>query len=225
MGRSNYRRISIWSLILCGVLLSGGTSALAQPGSDANGKRLYLTYCFTCHGQTGKGDGFAATFQPVRPRNLTNDAYMSSRSDQQLFDAISGGGAAFHGSMVMPNWWESLTKQQIWDLVAFIRTLHRPPPSGDPGSGAALFSKYCWTCHGKTGEGDGPIAVAFQPRPRNLTDHIYLSSRTDYELYDAISQGGPAVDRSASMPGWGSVLSAQEMWDLVAYIRQLSKQP
>jgi cytochrome c oxidase cbb3-type subunit 3 len=225
MGRSRRACTSIWSLVLCGVLLGWGASALAQPGNDANGKRLYLTYCFTCHGKTGKGDGYAASFQPVKPRDLTDNAYMSSLSNQQLFNAISGGGAAPHGSMVMPAWWESLTKQQIWDLVAYVRTLYRPSPAGDPARGAALFSKYCWTCHGKTGAGNGPIAVAFQPRPRDLTDHAYVSSRTDYDLYNAISQGGPAVERSAAMPAWSSVLSSQQMWDLVAYIRQLAKQP
>jgi mono/diheme cytochrome c family protein len=33
------------------------------------------------------------------------------------------------------------------------------------------------------------------------------------------------VERSAAMPAWGAVLAPQDMWDLVAYIRQLSTQP
>jgi mono/diheme cytochrome c family protein len=51
-----------------------------------------------------------------------------------------------------------------------------------------------------------------------------LSTRTDHDLYNAISHGGGAVDRSAAMPAWGAVLAPQEIWDLVAYVRQLSKQ-
>jgi mono/diheme cytochrome c family protein len=125
----------------------------------------------------------------------------------------------------MPAWWQSLTEQQRWDLVAYVRTLHRPPPAGDPNRGAALYTDYCWTCHGKTGKGDGPIAMAYEPRPRSLTDRAQMSKRTDYDLYNVISQGGPAVGHSATMPAWSSVLSPQEMWDLVAYIRQLSKEP
>jgi mono/diheme cytochrome c family protein len=58
-----------------------------------------------------------------------------------------------------------------------------------------------------------------------LTDRAQMSKRTDYDLYNVISQGGPAVGRSTTMPAWNSVLSPQEMWDLVAYIRQLSKAP
>jgi cytochrome c553 len=105
--------------------------------------------------------------------------------------------------MVMPAWWQSLTEQQIWDLVAYVRTLHQEQPAGDLSRGTALYDSYCWTCHGKTGKGDGPIAVTYQPRPRDLTDRAYLSTRTDRDLYNAISQGGGAVERSPTMPGWG----------------------
>lgn len=224
MWQSKTYVIKISSLILCGVLLGWGTSVLAKSGNAVNGKKLYLTYCFLCHGPNGQGNGFAANVQPTKPRNLANDAYMSTRTDQQLYDAISGGGQAFHGSMTMPYWRESLTEAQIWDLVAYIRTLHRKPPfTGDASHGATLFDNYCWTCHGKSGKGDGPIAKVYQPRPRDLTDHAYVASRTDYDLYHAISQGGAAMGRSAAMPAWGHVLTPQDMWDLVAYIRQLSK--
>jgi cytochrome c oxidase cbb3-type subunit III len=225
MRRSNPRCTAIASSVLCGVLLVWGSAALAQRGNDASGKKLYLTYCFTCHGQDGKGEGYVAKIQPVRPRDLTSDIYMSTRTDEQLFNAISLGSAAFHGPLVMPAWWQSLTEQQRWDLVAYVRTLHRPPPAGDPNRGAALYTDYCWTCHGKTGKGDGPIAMAYEPRPHTLTDRAYLSKRTDHDLYNAISQGGSVVERSAAMPAWGAVLAPQDMWDLVAYIRQLSTQP
>jgi cbb3-type cytochrome c oxidase subunit III len=211
-------------LALSGLVLFWHAPALAARGNDANGKKLFLTYCFLCHGKEGRGDGFAANNLEVRPRNLTDDAYMSKRTDQQLFEAISGGGTAFHGSIAMPYWRESLTKQEIWDLVAYVRTLHRKPSyTGVAAQGAQLFTQYCWTCHGATGKGDGPLAKVYQPRPRDLTDATYVASRTDHDLYNAISRGGPAVDRSSAMPAWGQTLKPEEIWDLVAYIRHLSK--
>jgi hypothetical protein len=106
----------------------GSAAAVAQPGNDANGKKLFLTYCFTCHGEEGQGDGYAARYRHVKPRNLTNHAYMATRTDERLFAAISEGGAAFHGSLTMPYWRDSLSKGQIWDLVSYVRTLHRQPP-------------------------------------------------------------------------------------------------
>jgi cbb3-type cytochrome c oxidase subunit III len=149
---------------------------------------------------------------------------MSTRTDEQLFAAISGGGAAFHGSITMPAWNESLTEQEIWDLVAYIRTLHRKPSyAGVAARGAKLFTQYCWTCHGPGGRGDGPLSAVYRPQPRDLTDSEYLSTRTDRDLYNAISQGGPAVDRSPAMPAWGHTLQPEEIWDLVAYIRHLSQ--
>lgn len=224
MWRSKTYCIGISSLVLCGVLLGWGTPVLAESGNEVNGKKLYLTYCFLCHGPSGQGDGFAADVQPTKPRNLADDAYMSTRTDQQLFAAISGGGPAFHGSMTMPYWNESLKEAQIWDLVAYVRTLHRKPPfTGNASRGADLYGNYCWTCHGKSGQGDGPIADAYKPRPRDLTNHAYMTSRTDFDLYHVISQGGAVMGRSAAMPAWEHVLTPQDMWDLVAYLRQLSK--
>jgi len=67
--------------------------------------------------------------------------------------------------------------------------------------------------------------VTYKPRPHDLTDRAYLGKRTDRDLYNVISRGGGAVERSLTMPGWGGVLSPQEIWDLVAYVRQFSKQP
>jgi cbb3-type cytochrome c oxidase subunit III len=212
--------------VLCAVLLVWGSAAwAAERGNDASGKKLFLTYCFTCHGKEGKGDGYAARYQPVKPRDLTNQAVLSTRTDQELFQAISEGSVHFRGPTVMPAWWQSLSEQQIWDLVAYVRTLHQKQPVGDPSRATALYDSYCWTCHGKTGKGDGPIAMTYKPRPRDLTDRAYLSKRTDRDLYNVISRGGGAAERSLTMPGWGSVLSPQEIWDLVAYIRQFAKQP
>ena len=109
--------------------------------------------------------------------------------------------------------------------AAYVRTLHQKQPVGDPSRGTALYDSYCWTCHGKTGKGDGPIAVTFKPRPRDLTDRTSLAKRTDRDLYNVISRGGGAVGPSPTMPAWGGVLAPQEIWDLVADVRQFATQP
>jgi cbb3-type cytochrome c oxidase subunit III len=216
--------VSVLTIVSAGWFLEVSPAAQAVRGNEANGRKLFLTYCFLCHGKDGKGEGYAAKNQPAKPRNLTDDAYMSTRTDEQLFEAISRGGVAFHGAITMPAWGESLTEQEIWDLVAYVRTLHRQPPRGVAARGAKIYTQYCWTCHGPTGKGNGPIAKVFEPRPRDFTDKAYMSSRTDYDLYTAISEGGAAVDRSPAMPAWGRLFKPQEIWDLVAYIRHLSKQ-
>ena len=94
MRHSNHLCTVVVNLVLCGVLLGWGFAAeAAERGNDANGKKLFLTYCFTCHGKQGKGDGYAASVQPVKPRDLTDNAVLSTRTDQQLLQAISEGSA------------------------------------------------------------------------------------------------------------------------------------
>src|SRR5262249_27580939 len=55
--------------------------------------------------------------------DLTDQTYMRTRSEQQLFDVISKGGAAVGLSSAMTAFGNQLTAQQIWDTVAYVRTL------------------------------------------------------------------------------------------------------
>ena len=57
--------------------------------------------------------------------------------------------------------------------------------------------------------------------PKN---HVYAEEMvqlSDEELGMAIAEGGDAVQKSGLMPPWGQTLSAQEINDLVLYLRQL----
>jgi len=64
-----------------------------------------------------------AAMLAVPPRNLADQAYMGTRSDQQLFEVISKGGAATGLSTAMTAFGSQLSEQQIWDTVAYVRTL------------------------------------------------------------------------------------------------------
>ena len=64
-------------------------------------------------------------------------------------------------------------------------------------AGEAVVKERCVLCHGEGGKGDGPGGAALNPKPRNWTDHAYMGTRTDDELYDVIYNG------KGSMPAWG----------------------
>lgn len=83
------------------------------------------------------------------------------------------------------------------------------------------YATYCATCHGSAGKGDGPAAAALQPAPADFSTAAFQDGRTDQQLNDAIAKGGPAVGKSPMMVAWGGTLSAQQVTDLVAYIRTL----
>ncbi|HWT77849.1 MAG TPA: cytochrome c [Candidatus Methylomirabilis sp.] len=99
--------------------------ALGAAGDAAKGKAKYQELCASCHGASGKGDGPAAAGLPTKPRNHTDSAYMSKLKDQQIFDTIKKGGQAMGKSPLMPPWGSTLSDAQIWDLVAYIRTLSK----------------------------------------------------------------------------------------------------
>lgn len=190
-------------------------------GDPIEGRKLYLTYCSTCHGRNGEGDGEAAEFLETKPRNHADDKRMSKRTDLELYNTISGGGEAAHMAKSMPPW-STLSAKQVWDLVAFIRILHRQHNLVGVASRAAEdFSHYCSVCHGHEGRGNGAIATAFDPRPKNFADPKYSAAHSRLDIYFAIMGGGEAVGQSQFMPPWAKVLSDQEIWDLVSYIQSI----
>ena len=89
---------------------SGDVSAAKE------GKKLYITYCSPCHGNSGKGDGLAAASVNPKPADHTSDA-VQHETDGSLFWKMTEG----RGPMV--SYKQILTEQQRWQLVTFIKTL------------------------------------------------------------------------------------------------------
>ncbi len=103
------------------------------PGADPDqGAHWFSFYCVHCHGWTGKGDGPTAARLDPRPRNLTNGNYANFISNLQLFGAEKGGGEFRNLSNAMPPWGNVLQDQDIWNVIAFIRTLAKPAYVLDP---------------------------------------------------------------------------------------------
>ena len=110
--------------LLVGLVLLGGMSTAPATGQRdaARGKELYGRYCTGCHGADGRGE--AKTFRP-NVGNLTVQGYLDQLSDEYLFAAIKQGGVAVGKNAAMPAWDKQLDDGQIWDVVAFVRTLGR----------------------------------------------------------------------------------------------------
>jgi len=52
-----------------------------------------------------------------------------------------------------------------------------------------------------------------------------MNRLTDAELYGAISNGKRREGEPPFMPWWGYTLRARDIWDLVAFIRTLAREP
>ena len=88
----------------------------ASPESVAKGEELYNMYCFSCHGDTGYGDGPAGGSMGVRPANF-HDQKVIKQKDGALYWKLTNGKGN------MPPFKEVFTDEQRWQLVVFLREL------------------------------------------------------------------------------------------------------
>jgi mono/diheme cytochrome c family protein len=88
-----------------------------------------------------------------------------------------------------------------------------------------VFNTRCAPCHGTSGKGDGPGAIALTPKPRNYTDGAWQKAVTDDQLRKTIVMGGAAVGKSPIMPASPDLESKPEVVDgLVKTIRAFAPQ-
>lgn len=86
-----------------------------------SGKTSFEAICFVCHGNQGKGDGLNAPNLERPPADLTA-ATVQAQSDGALFWKIS------EGNPPMLSFKYSLSEEQRWQLVHYIRELARLYP-------------------------------------------------------------------------------------------------
>lgn len=81
--------------------------------------------------------------------------------------------------------------------------------------GKTLYDNTCLICHGKTGQGDGPISKKYAEPPafngRALRDY------KDGQFYHAIVLG------MGDMPSHAAQLDDDDRWDVILYIHELQK--
>ena len=84
--------------------------------------------------------------------------------------------------------------------------------------GKKIYGYDCAQCHGASG--DGKTDVAQDRKIPDLTDPALLKARTDGELFYILKNG------HYDMPPEGDRVKAEQLWDLVNYVRSLAmKQP
>ena len=86
-----------------------------------------------------------------------------------------------------------------------------------------LYTTYCVQCHGMNRDGNGVNSRDMAIKPRDHTDSKAMGDTPDELLFKAIKEGGLSVNKSVLMPRWGSVLSDDDIEELVTYLRFVSK--
>ena len=90
-----------------------------------------------------------------------------------------------------------------------------PADAASLATGKRLYVQHCLSCHGASGRGDGPAAKDLEKSPGNFADPM-LWNHTDGELFWKITEG------KKPMPTFGKLMSDEERWHVVNYIRTLT---
>jgi mono/diheme cytochrome c family protein len=84
-------------------------------------------------------------------------------------------------------------------------------------SGKKKFGQDCAMCHGKEGAGDGDLAEDMKLKLKDLRDADALKNLNDGDIYNLINNG------KGKMMGEEGRLKPDEIWDIVNFVRSLSK--
>lgn len=94
---------------------------------------------------------------------------------------------------------------------------------GNPAKGQALYQKFCLTCHGSTGRGDGPTGRELPVDVPDFTNAEEMFNESDQALFTVIKYGGPAMNKSGLMHAWRGDLTDQDIRNVILYIRTLAR--
>ena len=184
--------------------------------------------CAKCHGLAGRGD--VSRLVPA----LTTAG--KTLTVAQLTKIINHGlgVAADPKQPYMPVWGAVISKQQVADLVTYIRAGLPSVPFTEPSvvpqhqgavvAGMALYQAYgCQNCHGPNGVGGVPNPASPDKTIPPLSGAVFRSEfDTDAKITEFIRSGSvlgkaPIV----SMPHWGGIIPPDQMQALAYYIKTL----
>ena len=122
--------------------------------------------------------------------------------------------------------------QKVWDTVNNINSklmssfgieINKSPITPvSLENGKKIFEKNCSTCHGLSGNGDGPMAKELDPRPAVLSDPKLTGDKNTipYDNFEVINVG----IANTTMKAWADILSEAQIWDVTYYIRTFSNE-
>lgn len=137
-------RITVSGVAALGLFMAGMMAVPAAKGGEGqaspsqfDGGGLYRSYCASCHGETGRGDGPIAAHLKPRPTDLTQIAKRNKGKfpADRVSQLIDGRQVVKpHGNSQMPVWGDAFSKTtndsdeasikaRIAALVAYLESL------------------------------------------------------------------------------------------------------
>ena len=180
--------------------------------------------CLGCHQLNGEGGRIGPDLSGVGAR----------RSPDYILRMIRDPQATVPGTVMPPMPMPADRAELLASYLAAADAQGRPgdtpvlgPAAGSArpveGTGAELYARYCASCHGASGNGDGFNAEFLPVPPTRHADSSAMSLRPDDTLFDGIHAGGYILGRSHRMPAFGRMFSTRQIRSLVAHIRRLCR--
>ena len=140
--RTSARLLLLTALAAFGVTPVSAQTGASPDGSRESGKSVFTTYCASCHGESGRGDGAVAIFLRTRPADLTQIATRNKGTFPAalVYELIDGRRVVKpHGESQMPVWGDAFAKSatgsdepavkaKIDALVAYLESIQEHPP-------------------------------------------------------------------------------------------------
>jgi mono/diheme cytochrome c family protein len=169
----------------------------AGPPAVVEGQGIYVEHCAECHGEDGTG-------AVPGSRNFRDLDYMRGETPADFYVAVTEGRGDMTG------YDEALSSDERWDVVFYVWRLSTSAEV--LSSGKATYAENCALCHGENGDGELLGSSDFS----NLREMSRLAPR---DLYQTVTQG------RGSMPAMQSLLSQDDRWAAIDYLRTFTYDP
>ena len=205
-------------LVLFGLVVTGALYALVLPQSAdassassadvAEGKKLFLANCSTCHGMNGEGRANAPSLVGVGAASVD-------------FQVGTGRMPLAQSGPQAPDAPRRLSDTEVKKIAAYVASLGPGPgipdsasvsaEGADPSNGGLIFRTNCAMCHGAQGKGGALTRGKYAPN---------LTGVTATHIYEAMVTG------PQSMPVFNDqTIDPQSKRDVISYLETINETP
>ena len=111
-------------------------------------------------------------------------------------------------------------QEEEWKAPPRAARKKNPIPADDKSkaAGKTVYIAQCLSCHGNAGKGDGPASKDLNPKPRDL-GAANVTAQTDGALFWKLTEG------RKPMPSFEKLITEDERWHVINYIRTFATAP